>query len=95
MPLAQLYLTLNASNELVLEGDLLGNGRETLIEDKEGPVKWDWDPAVELPERVFTLTHQAFINEMQAFLNNGSQTDFLRAMAIEHAVSHQRIQDDR
>jgi len=84
----ELYVTLNDAGELVLEGNLLGNGRETLVEDTGGPTEWAIDPATELPERVFKLTHQAAVNEYES-----GNTD--RFIAIEHHVNHQRIIDER
>lgn len=95
MSVAQLYITLTTDGELILEGDLLGNGRETLVTDTGGPTTWEPDPAIELPERVFDLTHQTVVAEMQAFLDGGTITDFMRGFAIEHAVAHQRIKDER
>lgn len=86
----ELYLSLNENGELVLEGDLgpLGDGRELLVEDTGGPTTWDWDPAIELPERTFDLTFKAIVNEF-------AESNFDRAWAINVLVSHQRIVDER
>jgi len=84
----ELYITLNENGELILEGDLLGNGRETLIEDTGGPTEWDIDSATDLPERVFELTHQAAVNEYTA-------GNIDRFISINHLVTHRRIVDDR
>jgi len=88
MSLATLYVTLNEDGELVLEGDLLDTGRETLKTDTGGPTEWSFDSALGVPERTLDLAFEAFVDELQA-------ASTLRAQAIMSAVVFQRIVDER
>lgn len=84
-----LFITLNDDGSLALESDYSGS-RQQIISDDEGPTDWEWDPALEVPERVNYLVREWVESGL-----SGSQPatgDILDVM-IDHQT--QNIVDDR
>jgi len=84
-----LYVSLNDSMELVLESDHSGQ-RETLIEDVNGPTEWEFDPALEVPERTNDLVRQ-WVKD--GLIDTQITTDEILAVMLDFAT--QNIVDDR
>jgi len=88
-----LFVTLNSSNELLLEHDY-NDGRETLIEDAGGPTSWsgvvrDWGG---VPERVEELVREAYDNEMAKDAQN---RDIELLLNLNRDATFNDVVDDR